>query len=355
MQPIHTRRLFVNAVEPERDVILAAADHIRAGNLVAFPTETVYGLGANALDAAAVQRIFTAKGRPASDPLIIHLHDVEQLALVVSPIPPIVQELASQFWPGPLTLILPRHPRVPAEVTAGRNTVAVRIPRHPVALALLDAARTPIAAPSANRFARPSPTTAQHVLEDLDGRIEVVLDAGPAPIGLESTIVDVTQTPPALLRPGGTPAEALRALLPDMVVREHFLAPESTAPAPGAFLKHYAPRAELRLFDGPRLAVLAHMWKTARQLVDAEHAAVGVLAVDEDRAAFNGLPVQIATLGPAENLDAVGRRLFAGLRELDQSGVGVILARLPAREGLGLAIWDRLFRAAEGRVIEVKG
>jgi len=188
-----TRVFNVSPTSPELEPIQAAADVLRAGGLVAFPTETVYGLGANALDSEAVGRIFTAKGRPASDPIILHLYQMAQLELVAQDIPDFAYELAGQFWPGPLTLILSRHPNVPANVSAGMPTVAVRMPSHPVAVALLKATNLPVAAPSANRFARPSATSADHVRQDLDGRIDIILDGGAAVIGVESTILDLTK------------------------------------------------------------------------------------------------------------------------------------------------------------------
>jgi len=346
-----TRLLKIDPAQPDPAGLAQAAECLRSGGLVAFPTETVYGLGANALDPAAVRRIFQAKGRPTTDPLIVHLHDSGQLGTVAAAVPELALKLAEAFWPGPLTLILPRAPGVPAEVTAGGPTVAVRVPRHPVAQALLAAAGLPIAAPSANRFARPSPTTAQHVLDDLEGKVELVLDGGPVTIGLESTIVDVTQDPPQVLRPGGLPVEVIRRVAPDCTVRARYLElAAERAEAPGQFLKHYAPRAALHLFDGPREAVLAAM--RARALAETGHQ-VGVLAVDEDAERWAGWPVVVARLGPAAEPEIVGRRLFAALRDLDSSGVSVILARLPERAGLGLAIWDRLFRAAEGRVTRI--
>lgn len=353
---MQTRRLRVNPESPAPDAIREAAEMLRAGRLVAFPTETVYGLGANALDEQAVAGIFRAKGRPATDPLIVHLADRAQLTEATVQPSEIAWRLAGQFWPGPLTLVLPRHPRVPLSVTAGRETVAVRVPSHPVALALLRAAAIPVAAPSANRFTRPSPTTAQHVLDDLDGRIDLVLDGGPATIGLESTILDLTQNPPAVLRPGGLPLEALRRVLPEIVLRARFLAPESdeAAPAPGAFLKHYSPRAEVRLFSGPRAETLTAMRTEIERCAHAGRRA-GVLAADEDAADFSDLNAEVARLGAEADFTETGRRLFAALRALDQRGVDVILARAPAPEGLGLAIWDRLFRAAEGRLTTPAG
>ncbi|MBP7691851.1 MAG: L-threonylcarbamoyladenylate synthase, partial [Anaerolineales bacterium] len=274
-------------------------------------------------------------------------------AEVARAIPPLAGTLAAAFWPGPLTLILPRQPHVPEVVTAGGPSVAVRVPSHPVAQGLLRAAGRPIAAPSANRFARPSPTTARHVLDDLEGEVDLVLDAGPVPIGLESTILDLTRTPPAVLRPGGLPVEALRRLIPDLVVEARFLPVDgAAAAAPGQFLKHYSPRARLELIDGARPAALAAL-RAAVERALARGLKVGVLVFTADEAAVAGLPVVVMAFGPEAEPETAGRRLFAALRELDAQGVDVILARLPARAGLGLAIWDRLYRAAEGRVTAV--
>jgi L-threonylcarbamoyladenylate synthase len=343
----------VDAARPDPAAIEAAAACLRNGGLVAFPTETVYGLGVDALNVQAVRRLFVAKGRPATDPLIVHVPGVAQLESVAHSVPLLGRQLAEAFWPGPLTLVLPRRPEVPLEVTAGKETVAVRAPSHPVAQALLALARTPVAAPSANRFSRPSPTTAQHVLDDLNGLIDGVLDAGPATIGLESTIVDVTRTPPVVLRPGGLTLEALRRLAPELVTVERFLEESTAADAPGMFLKHYAPRAELRLYSGPREAALAAMQLAARALAQVGRR-VGVLALAGEAAHFAGLPVERADLGPESEPEEMARRLFAALRDLDARGVEVILARLPAPEGLGWAVRDRLRRAAAGRIIEVE-
>ncbi|MDW8327010.1 MAG: L-threonylcarbamoyladenylate synthase [Anaerolineales bacterium] len=343
----------VDAARPDPAAIEAAATCLRNGGLVAFPTETVYGLGVDALNVEAVRRLFVAKGRPTTDPLIVHVPGVAQLESVAHSVPALAWQLAEAFWPGPLTLVLPRRPVVPLEVTAGKETVAVRAPSHLVAQALLAAARTPIAAPSANRFSRPSPTIAQHVLDDLDGLIDGVLDAGPATIGLESTIVDVTRTPPVVLRPGGLTLEVLRQLAPDLVVSERFLEESTAADAPGMFLKHYAPRAELRLYAGPREAALAAMRLAARALSQVGRR-VGVLTLAGEAVHFAGLPVEQANLGREAEPEEIGRRLFAALRDLDARGVEVILARLPAPEGLGWAVRDRLRRAAAGRVIEVE-
>jgi L-threonylcarbamoyladenylate synthase len=323
---------------------------IKAGGLVAFPTETVYGLGANALDAAAVDHIFSAKGRPASDPIIVHVHDQNQLHQVARAIPDLAFELAGRFWPGPLTLVLWRHPDLPANISAGRDTVAVRMPSHPVALALLQMAGVPIAAPSANRFSRPSATSAQHVAEDLIGHVDIILDGGPASIGLESTILDLTKSSPEVLRPGGISLEALQALIPRIhFLPKHLQADDPGIAAPGMLIKHYSPRAELRLFDGSLASVLRAMQSNARELL-ASGKHVGVLTLDSERYYFDGIPVEIFLLGA--DLESISHSLFEGMRELDRAGVDVILVRNVEHSGLGLALRDRLLRAAEGRVIE---
>ncbi len=345
-----TRILTVHPEAPEPEPIADAAAEILRGRLVAFPTETVYGLGANALDAAAVARIFIAKDRPPEDPLIVHLASEDDLPRVVSVIPPVAHELARAFWPGPLTLILPKHPRVPDNVTAGLPTVAVRVPAHPVAFALLQASGVPIAAPSANRFGHPSPTTAQHVMDDLGSRIDLILDGGPTTIGVESTVLDVTRTPPLILRPGGLPREALEALIGPVAVRAETAATKGPQPSPGLLGRHYAPRAELILCLGPPAAAREEMARLAR-LKQAEGQRVGVLLADEDRPYFSHLPVFPFYLGPSSDLAQIARNLFIGLRALDEQHVDLILARDFGERGLGLAIRDRLQRAASQVVL----
>lgn len=351
---MQTQRLYVDPHQPDPAAIAVAAAAITGGQLVAFPTETVYGLGANALDPAAVERIFTAKQRPGTDPLIVHLATASHLDRVVQEIPAVVQGLAERFWPGPLTIVLHRGQGVAPNVSAGRSTVAVRVPAHPVAHALLVACNLPIAAPSANLFSRISPTTAQHVLDDLDGRIAVVLDGGPTTIGLESTVVDLTQASPVLLRPGGVPAELLFDLLPDLhVPAAPVIAAEGeAAAAPGTLLKHYAPRAAVVVLRGNAVAARA----LAQAILDLLHHAgkrVGLLVPDEEFPLYAELHTEVVGMGPSADLLAVARYLFARLRELDSSGVDVILAREVAAGGLGTAIRDRLFRAAEGKILDV--
>ncbi|GIW03111.1 L-threonylcarbamoyladenylate synthase [Roseiflexus sp.] len=351
---VATRVLVVDPSAPDPRIIAEAAAVIEAGGLVAFPTETVYGLGANALDERAVARIFRAKGRPATDPIIAHIADLRQLDMLARDIPPVARVLAQRFWPGPLTLVMWRRPIVPANLSAGRATVAVRMPAHPVALALIAAAGVPIAAPSANRFSRPSPTTAAHVLDDLAGCIDLVLDGGPTLIGIESSVVDLTTDPPRLLRPGGVTVAALRELLPELIVEPRYLSVgDEAAPAPGMLLRHYAPDAPLIVVAGEREAVLARIRSEALMALDAGKR-VGMLAFDEDVAALADLPVQVVALGSATDPGQVAQCLFAALREIERIGVDLILVRDPGREGLRLAVRDRLVRAAEGRVINAE-
>ncbi len=308
---------------PQRDLIQRAAKILRDGGLVAFPTETVYGLGAHALDPVAVRKIFTAKDRPGWDPLIVHVRDIEMARSLMQHTSPPFEQLASRFWPGPLTLVAQKHSRVPSEVTAGRDTVALRMPWHPVAAALLEAAAIPVAAPSANRFGRPSPTCAEHVVDDLGDRVDLILDGGPTPLGVESTVLDLTQSPPAVLRPGGISGEQLEVLLGTIQragpVAEQ-VARQGTA-GPGMTRKHYAPRAAVEVFDNDR-----QLEARATELRRAGKR-VGTIAHDPD-------------------IDRLARTLFAQLRHLDADGNDVILCVLPPADGLGLAVRDRLERAA---------
>ena len=348
-----TKLLKVDPENPDRKVIRFAANKILEGGLVAFPTETVYGLGANAFNAEAVDRIFKAKKRPFSDPIIVHIASIGQLETVAENVPELALKLAERFWPGPLTLILMRSRRVPPNVSSGLPTVAVRMPNHRVPLSLIEESGVPIAAPSANLFSRPSATLAQHVIDDFQEEVDVILDGGPALIGLESTVLDLTQSPARILRPGGTPVEALREVLPDVSYTPKYLFPETTeAASPGMLMKHYSPKARLLLFKGSSDRVLTSMRGTVEELL-REGKLVGLLVPSEDYAAFRELRVEFSLLGPESDLKQVSFNLFSGMRDLDSRGVDVILVRGVGLDGLGLAIWDRLVRAAEGKIIHV--
>lgn len=355
-----TKVIAVDAGAPDPAAIAEAAAIVRAGGLVVFPTETVYGLGAHALDAGAVARIFEAKERPTHDPLIVHLRSPDEVPLVAMNVPPAAEALAARFWPGPLTLILPKHPSVPSIVTAGRDTVGVRVPIHPVAQAFLKAAGVPVAAPSANRFSRPSPTRAAHVLADLDGRVDLVLDAGPTDIGVESTVLDLTTVPPKVWRPGGALLADIRELLPDVQVAERYATGDEAAIAPGQLLRHYAPRAQLTLYEGSSTAIVEAMGRDARAGVSAGQV-IGILAPAEDVTAL--APVVAAqaaagrlvvmAFGSRRDPARAARELFDRIRTLDAHGVDEILASTVEAVGVGLAIRDRLVRAAEGRIRRV--
>lgn len=350
---METKVWRVDPQTPDAALIAEAAQAILSGQLVAFPTETVYGLGANAWDRQAVRRVFVAKGRPAQDPLIVHLASAEFLPQVAQAIPPLAERLIEHFWPGPLTLVLPKQARILDEITAGLPTVAVRMPAHPVALGLLRASGVPIVAPSANRFGHVSPTTAQHVLEDLNGLIEGILDGGATTVGVESTVLDLTCSPPRLLRPGGIGREALQAQIGEVIYEpEASPSKEGLKPqrSPGLLAKHYAPRAELWLFGGTREQALEKMREEAKQAGQSGRR-VGVLVSEEDRSCFAGLSLVVYSLGSAGRLEEIAKRLYAGLRALDRQGIELILAREVEAAGLGLAIRDRLRRAAS-RVIE---
>lgn len=337
---------------PEPDVIERAARCLREGGLVAFPTETVYGLGANALDADAAARIFVAKQRPANDPLIVHLASAADLPLVAIHVPAVAYQLAERFWPGPLTLVLPRGPAVPAVVTSGGTSVAVRVPSHPVARALIAAAGVPVAAPSANLFSRPSPTTAAHVIEDLGGRVDLVLDGGATTIGVESTVLDLTTAPPRVLRPGAVTAGMLRALIPDLATGPRPGAADTPA-SPGLLETHYAPRAVLTLYAGPAEPRRLRMLSEVRNAVGSG-ARIGAVVTDDEVAAFSAAGAVVASLGAAGDLDTAAVRLYAALRSLDTAGVERIVATaIPADEHLGAALADRLGRAASGRIVTV--
>jgi L-threonylcarbamoyladenylate synthase len=356
MQHIHTEIVEIDPVHPEITKIEHAAALIRAGELVVFPTETVYGLGANALQAQAVEGIFVAKGRPLSDPLIVHIADESALFDLTTSLPEQVEQLTQTFWPGPLTLILPRSPRVPAIVSAGLETVAVRMPRHPIAQALIRAAGVPIAAPSANRFMHISPTTAQHALADLDGRVPFILDGGPCSVGVESTVLDLCAEIPTVLRPGGVSFEALRAVLPHVqLATRHNVDNRAddvhteAQKSPGQLLTHYAPAVPLLLFDGTTEEMRSGMLAEAKRRIE-HNERVGVLVADEDIAIFEGRGVLVYSLGDAAKPEQLAATLFAGLRALEGAGVQVILCRSFAEHGLGLAIRDRLLRAASGKV-----
>ncbi|MEM2994481.1 MAG: L-threonylcarbamoyladenylate synthase [Candidatus Bathyarchaeia archaeon] len=345
--------LKVNAQKPETEKIRIAANIIKRGGLVAFPTETVYGLGADALNEKAVLALFKAKNRPLDNPPIVHVGDIENVYKLAKKVPSKAEKLMKIFWPGPLTLIFRRLEIVPEVTVAGLDTVAVRMPRHNVALALIRESNCPIAAPSANLAGKPSPTTAKHVLDDLNGRIDAVLDAGPTHIGVESTVLDMTVEPPQILRPGGTSYEELSEVLG--VVGLHPVAvaekPVSLkkARSPGMKHKHYAPNADLIVVEG-EVSAVSEKVKELAAFYMGKGSKVGILATDETVGGYRANVVK--SLGSRGNLEAIAKNLFRLLREFDFEGVDVIIAEGVPTQGLGLAVMNRLRKASGYSIVK---
>ena len=332
--------------ESDPNAVRDAAAILRRGGLLGIPTETVYGLGADALNEDAVSRIFLAKGRPQDNPLIIHVPDASWLERYCRDVPPAAYRLAERFWPGPLTMILPRRDIVPLQTTGGLETVGVRCPNHPVTLAIIEAAGVPIAAPSGNTSGRPSPTTAAHMIEDMDGRIDGIVDGGPCTVGVESTIIDLTVTPPRLLRPGGLPLESLRQVLGEVAVDKAvtgLLAAGERPRAPGMKYRHYAPHA-------PVTVVTGEPERSARRIQGLLSDTAGVICFDEYAPIFPGHIIH--KLGPAADKSAQARHVFDALRTFDGTDVTEIFAQCPDDGGLGLAVANRLKKAAGFHLID---
>lgn len=331
--------------------VALGAKYLQQGRLVAFPTETVYGLGANALNAAAVNRIFLAKGRPADNPLIVHIADYATLPEVVGHVPEPAERLMQAFWPGPLSIVLPKHEQIPAVVTAGLDTVAVRWPNHPVAEALIRLSGLPLAAPSANRSGRPSPTLAEHVSRDLGDKVDLVIDAGLAAIGLESTVIDLSGAEPVLLRPGAVTVEDLESVLGAVRIASAQPSPEQPVRSPGLKYTHYAPRAPLYLYLGqPESVVQAQLNRLAELQQTGQK--VGILTYDEFIGQFSG--VSSFTLGPYGQPAEAAQNLYHLLRRFDEQELDIILAHgYPSAAGLGLALQNRLIKAAGYRLLWV--
>ncbi len=342
-----------DAGSPGDDELSRAAGILRNGGLVAFPTETVYGLGANALDASAAEKIYAAKGRPSDNPLIVHISCMDELTRLVKCIPPAAGKLAAAFWPGPLTMVFPKADIIPYATSGGLDTVAVRMPSSPVANRLIALAGVPVAAPSANLSGRPSPTTAAHVRDDLDGRIDMIIDGGPVGIGVESTIVDVTQDVPVLLRPGAITMEMLEGILGHVDTDPAVAGPVSNdvhPKAPGMKYRHYAPKADLTVFEGEAGRVAEEIEKRAAA-AEKKGLKAGVICTDETRHMYDtGI---IKSAGSRADEDTIARSLFAVLREFDDLGVDVIFSESFDRRQIGAAIMNRLIKAAGYNVVKV--
>jgi L-threonylcarbamoyladenylate synthase len=346
--------LRLDPENPDTEKIRTAAAIIKDGGLVAFPTETVYGLGADALNADAVLSLFRAKNRPLDNPPIVHIEETADVYELSNLVTNKAKLLINQFWPGPLTLVFERSQIVPEVTTAGLGTIAIRMPKHNVALSLIRESGRPIAAPSANLAGKPSPTSAKHVLADLDGRIDAILDGGPTRIGLESTVLDVSVDPPVLLRPGGVSFETLQKTIGEVHLHPFVTTVTELSAqkvrSPGMKHKHYAPKAQMILIEGPLTAMMAKV-KELTSMYWLNGKLVGVLATDETSWAYEADVIK--SLGSRRNVDAMAPNLFRLLREFDEEKVDVILAESVTTEGLGLALMNRLRKASGYNIIRV--
>ncbi len=337
--------LLLDANDPA--AVETAARILKDGGLVGIPTETVYGLAANALNGAAAAKIFTAKGRPMDNPLIVHISEFDQIHRLVREIPDSAKALAERFWPGPMTMVLPKSDLIPNEVSAGLDTVGIRFPSHPVARALITAAGLPLAAPSGNLSGRPSPTTAEHMMHDMAGRIDAVLDGGPCGVGVESTVLTLAENPPRLLRPGGVTLEQLRSVLGTVEMDAAVLNPLQEgvrAASPGMKYKHYSPKANVIILEGSFEAYKTYVNR---------HTTEGTVALcyDGEGAQLN---VPAVCYGGKSDGAQLARELFDALRKLDEINAKTVYARCPEPNGVGLAVYNRLIRAAGFEVLRLE-
>jgi len=339
----------VKAADPEIQEIAAL---LQEGQVIAFPTETVYGLGANALNEQAVEKIFTAKGRPSDNPLIVHIASTDQLADLVASVDKRSQKLIENFWPGPLTIVFPKKEGISSLISAGLPTIAVRMPSHPVALAIIRAANLPIAAPSANRSGRPSPTTAAHVLQDLSGLIAGVVDGGEAGIGVESTVIDVSGQIPLILRPGGITVEQLKGVIDEIQIDPGLLNELDKPKSPGMKYTHYAPNGEMWIISGSDQQKIISDANKRLQNAKERGLTTGVLTITDYQEYFTGVHA-LQAYGSSDDLYPLAEHLYGALRSFDSLGVEYIIAPAVVEEGIGLAIMNRMVKAAGGRIVNV--
>lgn len=347
---MNTKLVKVDKEFPDLQIMKEAGEILKNGGLVAFPTETVYGLGGDGLNARSSEKIYTAKGRPSDNPLIIHIADMESLDKIVSQVPPKARKLAEKFWPGPLTMIFQKSPEVPYETTGGLESVAVRMPDHLIAQALIKAGGGYIAAPSANTSGRPSPTKAEHVAEDLNGRIDMIIDGGDVGIGLESTIVDFTEEIPVILRPGYINQQMIEAVIGTVHMdRGLLITDEKVKPkAPGMKYRHYAPKAQLAIVQGNTEKVITYINEVCKAQMEAGKQ-VGVIATDETKDLYQASIVK--SIGTREDEEGIARHLFGILREFDEEDVNCIYSEAFDTPNIGQAIMNRLLKAAGHHII----
>lgn len=345
-----TKLIEIDEKNIDDDLLNVPVEILRSGGLVAFPTETVYGLGANAFDEEAVSNIFKAKGRPSDNPLIVHISNMSQLEEITEQIPEELKPLMKEFWPGPLTLLFKKSKRVPFKTSGGLDTVAVRMPKNEIALAIIGASGLPIAAPSANTSGRPSPTRAEHVLEDLSGLVDVIIDGGSTGVGIESTVLDLSEDSPMILRPGAVTYEELVKFLPNLkydpateIVKEG-----SKPKSPGQKYRHYSPVARMEIISGDTEKMVAKINEIYKEYTNGG-LKVGIMASDETLK--NYAEVNVLSMGSRKNLETISRNLFHMLREFDKLNVDIILAEGVEESGIGKAIMNRMKKAAGENII----
>lgn len=339
-----TKILHISSAD-DQDNLIEAAEVLKAGGLVAFPTETVYGIGANALDVEVARKIYEAKGRPSDNPLIVHLCNVEQVAQYVKEIPEVAYPLMEAFWPGPLTMIFRKSDRIPDEITGGLPTVALRIPSHEIAFRLIELSGLPIAAPSANISGKPSPTIASHVIEDLNGRVDVIVDGGDVEIGLESTVLDLTGDVPMVLRPGGITQAMIEEVIGGITHDRNMLSvsADEVPRSPGMKYRHYAPKGKLTVYNGDSQSVIEAINEAVRCCAE-EGLKVGVIATDEDIDAY--VCENVVTIGSEHRPAQIAANLFKVLRMMDDLGVERIYTKAFHEKEIGVATMNRLLKAA---------
>ncbi len=335
---METQVLKITDIEKDGALLDEAAALLREGQLVAIPTETVYGLAADALNPKAAAAIYQAKGRPSDNPLIVHVSSLEEIPPLVKQVPPQLKQLAEAFWPGPMTVVMEKSPLIPSTTSGGLETVAVRMPAHPIARALIQRSGRSLAAPSANLSGLPSPTTAQHCVEDLTGRVAAIVDGGPCQVGVESTVLTLCTQPPKILRPGAVTLEMLRKVLPDIQLDEgvfEHLSDDRKVASPGMKYKHYAPKARVILVRGTL--------EQFQEFLRHQREEYGVLCFEEDVPALNA---RCVTYGKEQDPASQAHALFDALRRLDKEGFSLVYARITGEEGVGQAVYNRLLRAA---------
>lgn len=347
---METKIIKIDENKIDTSLIDEAASIIKSGGIVAFPTETVYGLGANGLDEEAVKNIYKAKGRPSDNPLILHISEIDQLDPLVEEIPDLAYACMEKFWPGPLTIIFKKSAAIPNIITAGLDTVAIRMPDHKIASELISKAKVPIAAPSANLSGKPSPTKGSHVVEDMMGKIEMIIDGGNTGVGLESTVLDLSTEIPTILRPGGITLEDLTNVIHNVVQDGSITNKEEIPKSPGQKYRHYAPNAEMILYTGDLEKIVKKINSDAKYLID-EGKNVGIMATEETK--DNYTLGQVFVSGSREKRETIAHNLFDVLRSFDEANVDIILAEGISLDNIGMAIMNRMVKAASGKVIKL--